>query len=402
MIHSFSCKNFYSFSDLMTVSFVVNDKAPFNNGYFSVSSGNRLSKVEAVIGPNASGKTNLMKVLPFLKWLVVDSFNLSPSASLPVKPFMFGKGKNKPVELSVDFEIKSNIYTYNFIIEETKFLSQALIVKSKSVQKMTSKKVFSRKWNNKINEYELEDKNFGLPKEFKNSLRSNASIISLAVRFEHKKSQEIFDFWKKVETNVIEAGWIGDRLSSNANINLFEALDFYSENKKLKEEAEKILSRFDLGLESFDIKKVKKENGFSLDVQVVHSFGDQKEYMPIQYESSGTKQLFVLLKTILLVLSKGGIAILDEFDVNLHPEITLYLFELFIDSETNPNNAQLLFSSHSHRVLSALDKYQIILTEKNENGISESWRLDEMEGIRADDNYYTKYIAGAYGAIPKL
>jgi hypothetical protein len=28
--------------------------------------------------------------------------------------------------------------------------------------------------------------------------------------------------------------------------------------------------------------------------------------------------------------------------------------------------------------------------------------LDDVSGVRADDNYYTKYIAGAYGAVPKL
>jgi len=403
MIHSFSCKNFYSFSDLATISFVVNDKAPVNNGYFTAASGNRLSKVEAVIGPNASGKTNLMKVLPFLKWLIADSFNINPTAPLPVKPFMFGRGKNKPSELSVDFEIKGAIYTYNFILDEKRILSEELFVKDKSVQKTTRKKIFSRKWNDEKDEYDLEDKGFGLPKEFKSSLRSNASIISLAVRFEHKKSQEIFDFWQKIKTNVIEAGWTGDRLLSSKDVGLFEALDFYSENEKIKTEAEKILSRFDLGLDSFNIKKEKKENGFSINVEVVHSFGGKKVYLlPIMYESSGTKQLFVLLKTILLVLDKGGIAVLDEFDVNLHPDITLALFELFINPETNPHNAQLLFSTHSHRVLSMLDKYQIILTEKNEKGESESWRLDDMEGVRADDNYYTKYIAGAYGAIPKL
>ena len=122
----------------------------------------------------------------------------------------------------------------------------------------------------------------------------------------------------------------------------------------------------------------------------------------MQYESSGTKQLFVLLKAILVVLAKGGVAVLDEFDVNLHPEMVLSLFDLFVQPETNPKNAQLLFSTHSHRVLSKLDKYQIILTEKNEKGGSEAWRLDDMSGVRADDNFFSKYIAGAYGAVPKL
>ena len=87
-------------------------------------------------------------------------------------------------------------------------------------------------------------------------------------------------------------------------------------------------------------------------MQVAHTFGDEKIYLPMQYESSGTKQLFVLLKAILVVLAKGGVAVLDEFDVNLHPEMVLSLFDLFVQPETNPKNAQLLFSTHSLRVLS--------------------------------------------------
>ncbi|MCX6736552.1 MAG: ATP-binding protein, partial [Candidatus Parcubacteria bacterium] len=304
-------------------------------------------------------------MLPFLKWLITDSFNINPSAPLPVKSFMFGEQKNKPTELSVDFEINGNIYTYSFILNEKKIISEELKIKNKTNQKETSKKVFSRQWNEKNKKYDLDDKRFNFPKEFENSIRPNASIISVAVRFNHKESQEIFNYWQKVQTNVIEAGWVGDQLLPSAN-QLLEALDFYSEggNKTIKKEAEKILSRFDLGLESFEINKKKKENSLLIDVKVAHSFGNQKEYLPMQYESSGTKQLFVLLKTILQVLTKGGVAILDELDVNLHPEMILSLYELFIQPETNPNNAQLLFSTHSHRILSKLDKYQIILTEK--------------------------------------
>ena len=130
MIHSFSCKNFYSFSDPANVNFAVNDNAPDNNGYFTAPSGTRLSKVETVIGPNASGKTNLLKVLPFLKWLIADSFNINPAASLPVKPFLLGKQKTEPIELSVDFEIGSDIFIYSFSLSENKIFRK---LKSRSV-----------------------------------------------------------------------------------------------------------------------------------------------------------------------------------------------------------------------------------------------------------------------------
>ncbi|OGG13946.1 hypothetical protein A3D77_03520 [Candidatus Gottesmanbacteria bacterium RIFCSPHIGHO2_02_FULL_39_11] len=402
MIHSFFCKNFYSFRDGVQLSFVVNEKAPNDYGYFKTPSGSRLSKVEAVIGPNASGKTNLLKVLPFLKWLIIDSFNINPSASLPVQPFMFYGSAEKPVELSVEFELNSVIYSYEFNLVSTRILSEDLKIRSKTKEKITTKKIFSRNWIAKNNQYSFEGKNFDLPKGFENLLRSNASVISVLMRLNHKKSQEIARYWQNVETNVIEAGWIGDQLMPNASAHLIETFSFFSENETLKKEAEKLLTRFDLGLEAFDIKKEKKDNGFLMNVRALHVGSGEKQYLPIQYESSGTKQLFVLLKTILQVLSRGGVAILDEFDVNLHPDMILFLFELFIQPETNPHSAQILFSTHNHLVLSKLDKYQIILTEKNEKGVSESWRLDEMIGVRADDNYYSKYIAGAYGAVPKF
>jgi len=402
MIHSFSCKNFCSFNDLVEVSFAVNDKAPDNNGYFRTPAGVRLSKAETIIGPNASGKTNLLKVIPFLKWLIVDSFNVNPMAPIPVQPFKFGDSKNKPTELSVVFEMDSEIYLYEFSLNNLKILAEKLKIKSKSKERLTYKTIFTRIWDDKNNRYSFDGHNFSVPKNFENLLRSNASVIALASRLNHKLSQNISQYWQRIETNVNESGWIGNSLLPKPDTRLLETLDFYSDNGEIKKKAEKLLSRFDLGLEAFDIKKEKRENNLTINVQVVHSIDGQKFYLPIQYESAGTMQLFILLKSILRALESGGIVIWDEFDTSLHPEMVSVLYDLFVNSETNPNNAQLLFSTHSLSILSNLDKYQVVFTEKDAKGKSESWRLDEVTGVRPDDNYYSKYMAGTYGATPKI
>lgn len=403
MIHSFSCKNFYSFGEPVTVSFVVNDNAPQNNGYFTATSGSRLSKVETIIGPNASGKTNLLKVLPFLKWLIIDSFNMKPEDPIAVQPFAFSDEKDQPIELSVVFEIDGKEYTYSFVLNKQKILSEKLEVTSFVNEKKGSKQLFTRTWNNIESQYDFESENFELPKGFDNLLRLNASVIGTAARLNHKEGQEIAKFWQTLETNTTESGSMRDPLSQNTIPHWFDVLIYYSENEVLKKEAEKLLSRFDLGLNGINIDKKQGANGMTtIEVQGLHVFNKQKKQLPIQYESAGTKQLFILLKTILQVLDRGGIAVLDEIDINLHPEIVLALFDLFIHPETNPKNAQLLLSTHSHLILSKLDKYQIVLVEKNENGASEAWRLDEVSGVRADENYYSKYIAGAYGAVPKI
>jgi hypothetical protein len=271
-------------------------------------------------------------------------------------------------------------------------------------EKKGNKKLFARTWNDKTSQYDFEGGNFNVPKGFENLLRSNASVIGTAFRLNHKESQKIAKFWQQIETNVIEAGWIGDHLLPNKIPQWFEALIFYSDNEALKKEAEKLLSRFDLGLNGIVFEKEKAENGGLTikNVQAIHMFNGKEQSLPILYESSGTKQLFSILKTILQALENGSVAIVDEFDVNLHPEMVMALFDLFIQPETNPKNAQLLLSTHSHTLLSKLDKYQIVLVEKNENGMSEAWRLDEVEDVRSDENYYSKYIAGAYGAVPKI
>ncbi len=403
MIHSFSCKNFYSFGESGEVSFVVNDNAPQNNGYFIATSGSRLSKVEAIIGPNASGKTNLLKVLPFLKWLIIDSFNMKPEDPIAVQPFAFSDENAQPTELSVVFEIDGKEYNYSFVLNKQKILSEELAVPNFVNEKKGSKKLFTRTWNSTENRYNFEGENFELPKGFDNLLRLNASVIGTAARLNHKEGQDIAKFWQTLETNTAESGSMRDPLSQNTIPHWFEVLMYYSENETLKKEAEKLLSRFDLGLNGINIDKKQGANGMTtIEVQGLHEFNEQKKQLPIQYESAGTKQLFILLKTILQVLDRGGIAVLDEIDINLHPEIVLALFDLFIQPETNPKNAQLLLSTHSHLILSKLDKYQIVLVEKNENGASEAWRLDEVSGVRADENYYSKYIAGAYGAVPKI
>ncbi len=400
MIHSFRCKNFYSFQGAGEVSFVVNKNAPKNDGYFKALSGTRLSKFETVIGANASGKTNLLKVLPLMKWLIIDSFERAPSKPLPIKPFMHG---NEDTELSVDFEISKNIYTYSFVLNKNRILFEELKVKNKTNKKLTEKKVFSREWNAEESKYNLEDKNFNLPKDFKKLLRVNASVVSTATRLNHKESQEIINFWHNIKFNVKETGWEGDGFFDRPESRLLKAMEFYGENEEIKKEAEKVLRRFDLGLEGFEVKKEKDEDGIPVfELRVQHSFYGKKKMLALPYESSGTKQLFILLRLILVALKNGGTVIIDEFDAHLHPLMTLALFELFLHPEKNPKNAQLLFSTHSHSILNSLDKYQIILTEKSKDGCSEAWRLDEMEGVRPDDNYYSKYITGAYGAVPEL
>jgi len=102
------------------------------------------------------------------------------------------------------------------------------------------------------------------------------------------------------------------------------------------------------------------------------------------------------------VLENGGLAVIDEFENDLHPLMLEPILDLFANPETNPQGAQLIFSTHAVEVLNLLEKSQVMLVEKDSNCLSTAYRMDTVEGIRNDDNFYAKYMAGAYGAVPSI
>gem|GEM_PF-4882680 len=126
--------------------------------------------------------------------MIVDSFNMPPDAHILIQPFLFGGSKNQPTELSVVFEINKKIYTYYFLVNKEKILKEELKLTSFAKKKQTTKKLFSRSWNDKNNLYSLHKNNFKLPKGFEKFLRINSSIIASASRFNHIESQEIIKY----------------------------------------------------------------------------------------------------------------------------------------------------------------------------------------------------------------
>ena len=95
-----------------------------------------------------------------------------------------------------------------------------------------------------------------------------------------------------------------------------------------------------------------------------------------------------------------SLAVIDEFENDLHPNMLEPILDLFANPSTNPHQAQLLFTCHAVEVLNLVHKSQVMLVQKNDECESTASRLDAVEGIRSDDNLYAKYMAGAYGAVP--
>lgn len=395
MIHRFSCENFYSIGKEITVDFTVSKSAPAKTTYAENANSTRVSLVETVIGPNASGKTTILKTLAFMQWLIVDAYTDDPDKALPVRPFGH-KETMKPTVLSVDFSVDDRVFIYHFKLNRNRILFEELSEKSKTSERVTTKILFSREWNSSSEKYDLSDKVFGITQE---KLRKNSSVVATAFRDKNPLATLIAQYWRDcVSTNVFEQGYRHYHQSMRDHI-AGHAVEFFYSHPELKERVELLLSKYDIGFGAFTKHEVQEDKPV---YRIEHRFGSNVFELPLEYESSGTKQTIVILRYVLKALSEGGIAVIDELDANLHPEIVEELISMFTSKDLNPLSAQIIFSSHTPTILATLDKYQITFVEKNEDGQSEVWRLDSVKGVRPDDNYYAKYIAGAYGAVPNI
>jgi hypothetical protein len=110
---------------------------------------------------------------------------------------------------------------------------------------------------------------------------------------------------------------------------------------------------------------------------------------------------------ILDALRRGATIVVDEFDTSLHPRIIPRIIELFKDRRTNPENAQLIFSTHDATLLGTsfgkpiLNRDEVWFVEKHQDGASELYPLTSFKP-RKEHNLERHYLGGSYGGVPDV
>jgi hypothetical protein len=120
-------------------------------------------------------------------------------------------------------------------------------------------------------------------------------------------------------------------------------------------------------------------------------------------ESEGTQQMFALSAPIIDTLEKGNILFIDEIDASLHPILCQYLISIFNSKEKNPNNAQLIFTTHDISLLDEnfLRRDQIYFTDKDKKGATALFSLADISE-RKGVNFAKRYLEGRYNALPYI
>jgi hypothetical protein len=404
MIHRLEIENFYSIRETQVIDLRIGANVPDEEGRFGRrlrdGSDVRVPKTVAFFGANASGKSNVLRALAFLRWFLVDSVNLPLDASMPES--RFADGNAEPTRIKVHFYWSADFaspapeksapfaqYTYELILGGA--LGQPSIVLSEELRLLPpsgkSRRIFVR---NSLGEVEggvgYSLKGFGLIlKNLRPSVSVASAIAQLADTRPHPAAG-LLAWAKGLNSNIL--GWstiLDERIATK----------YYAENKENLGTLISVIQQLDTGIMGMTLDDT--QNGPQ--PKFIHQGLGRS--LALDSQSEGTRQYYRIHPIIWETLAHGGIAVVDEMDSTIHPMVLPAILRWFYGS-VNLKQGQLWMSGHSASLLEELKKEEVYFTEKDWQGRTRIYGLKDIEGVRRVDNFYQKYLGGVYGAVPRI
>lgn len=403
MLYSLDIENFYSIRERQVIDLRAAGNAPDTPERLApiwAGSKERAPKVVAIFGPNASGKSTVLRALSFVAWFVRDSFSIAPGARLPYERFNDEASLAAPTRLSVSLAGLADLESddpngpqcrYAYEVTLGGAAGQAQEVLAEAIYYWppdTGRKVrlFERDRYGKVTAASA----FGLSgyrQALEKVLRPNASVISTLAQLKHPFATSIWQAASLVISNILieKQDGLEDQMVRH-----------YASNPALVDALNREIERIDLG-----IKAMRLESGPNGPIALFTHEGHDGP-MPLVLESHGTRMFLRIYPIILQALETGGLAVIDELDTAIHPLVLPEILRWFHDPERNPHDAQLWMTCHNASLLEELIKEEVLFCTKDRRGRTEVYTLRDVQSVRRDDNYYRKYLSGTYGAVPQI
>lgn len=420
MLIEFQVENFRSFRERQTFSMVAatfTEHEKTNTFDSGLKGFDRLLRTSVVYGPNAAGKTNLLRALQFVQSLVVHSATATNS-QYNYTPFkLSAKTRKAPSEFQITFAQNGTRYEYGFTMGPKRIESEWLNEYPHSKARTKGRKMFLRSWNNRKDTYDWSFGSFlkGQRSLWGDSTRPDALFLSTAIQLNSVQLLPVFEWFQK-RLVVIVGG---------TTLNRALTLKILNEPGG-KEKLLPFLREADLGISDLTVQREKVPSpGFLIasgpgaiieqqaanlppsliKVTLSHLTDDPSSPVGLDFgdESSGTQILFNAAGAWLNVIENGEVLLFDEIDTNLHPSLLRFLIKKFHSQRTNPNNAQLICSTHNTSLLDQelYRRDQVWFIEKDTKGASKLYPLSDFKP-RNDEVLERWYMRGRYGAQPSL
>jgi len=414
MLVEFRVENFRSLRQEQMLSLVASkDKTLLDTN--TVSTGLKAAPVllrsAAIYGANASGKSNLIKALQYMRSVVAESATvIQPGQAFAVQPFRLDpQSAKEPTAFEVTFIVDSIRYQYGFSMTPERIVSEHLLV----YKAFKPQRWYERRYDTQTGKdvYEFGSGLKGPKHLWEGATRPNALFLSMAVQLNSDALRPVFDWL--VNGLVIFNEQV--KLSPQVSIQMLQQADgrraicdFLSAADISISDIEVVTRKVPGQAVHFDLvagkTEVRHEEIEEHQVRFSHVTEQGQATFDLTDESNGTRNLLFLTGPVLDILRKGLTLVIDELDTSLHTLLVRELVRLFHQPEINPAGAQLIFTTHDTSLLDAPDllrRDQIWFVEKDPHQASTLVALSEFSP-RKHEALERGYLMGRYGGIPLL
>ena len=417
MLIEFTVGNFLSFYEKKTISFEAKGISDLKQNVI-VFKKHKLLRSAVVYGANSSGKSNLVKAFDRMRDTVLESVKLNDTDELLYNPFLLStENPNDPTFFEIIYLNSNKKFRYGFEYNNIEIINEWLYYSNGTKKEIP---LFIRT----IDGIGVSD-NFeeGQGKEV--STNNNRLFISLVAQLGGSISKGVIEWIKGYNVisglehkdyNGFTLRMLHKKLEGCDESQLFfKTLKLGFNDIELSESEfnpQEIPNSFPKALKT---KLLKEMTGTTIvSLKTVHNRYDKKGnivdtilFDKDDNESEGTNKIMDLSGPIFDTLFSGRLLIIDELDAKLHPLITQHIVRLFNNPNTNPNSAQLLFTTHDTNLLNSelFRRDQIWFSEKDSIEQTDLYSLIDINlpdgtKVRNDANLEKNYIRGRYGAIP--
>lgn len=440
MIIRASIKNFLSFNQKTEILLTPGRTRSFTHHILRGKKARDIDVLKSSIflGANASGKSNLIKAIDFVKKMVTNG--PSRNEGILYEKFKLDPGsKNKNSRIEIEFKCQDYCYAFGFefnnvSIEEEWLYTINKETESKIYERTTSHNNVSVDFGNiKIEKDAIKRLEFiGLdtnPNElflFSCGTRNIRNIIGIdpitsAIDWFSDTLTIVFPDSKLfgMETNIssdkdlreIYRWFLTEFKTGITGLETIK-VDFFSNEVLLPQKLkESIINKLEIGeraiissLDDIRYTIFKSKEGLieASKLMTKHKIKNKPEFInfEITEESDGTQRIMDLIPALTELCRDNKVFLIDEIERSLHPNLSYKMMELFFN-ESQGIASQLICTTHEDNYLDfkLFRKDEIWFVEKNRHGESQTSSLEEFKP-RKDKDIRTGYLKGRYDGIP--
>ena len=414
MFVEFRVKNFRSLRDEQVLSLVASKDKTLQDTHTmatGLKAAPHLLRSAVIYGANASGKSNLIKALQYMRGVVVESATvIQPGQTYAVQPFRLdAESAHEATEFEVTFILGNVRYQYGFAMTSQRIVSEHLLVYKAFKPQRWFERHFDTGTGKDVYAFGAGLKG---PKHlWEGATRPNALFLSMAVQLNSEALRPAFDWFVGGLVIVNEQA----QLSPQASIQMLKQVDGRRQICDFLTAADISIADIDVVTRKvrgqavhFDLvagkTEVRAEEMEEHQLRFSHVTEHGKAVFDLAEESNGTRILLFLAGPVIDILRKGLTLVVDELDTSLHTLLVRELVRLFHRPEINTGGAQLIFTTHDTSLLDAPDLFrrdQIWFVEKDRHQTSTLVGLSEFSP-RKNEALERGYLIGRYGGVPFL